>query len=377
MRIVYCIAGTRHSGGMERVLSNKANWLATHGHDVHIVTTDQHGEKPFFALDPRIACHDLAIGYELDNGRSLVNKIVKFPIRQRLHRRRLGRLLKELKADVVVSMCCNEAPLLPAINDGSKKVLEVHFSRFKRLQYGRKGLWGLADRIMHRRDKKVARKYDRFVVLTDEDRELWGTDMTNICVIPNAYSFRAAQPAGCESRKVLAVGRFTFQKGFERLIDAWPMLAGRFPDWQLRIIGGGELKHSYQARIDALGLHDSVTLIDSTPDIAREYLGSSILAMTSRYEGLPMALLEAQASGLPIVSFACKCGPRDIIDNGVSGFLVKEGDIVDFATRLGSLMADESLRKKFGLAAYANSVKYSPEAVMARWTTLFNQLHEA
>ena len=103
MRIVYCIAGTRHSGGMERVLANKANWLVEHGHEVVIVTTDQHGELPFFNLDTRIECYDLAINYEDNNGGSFLNKAFKYPFKQLRHRRKLAKLLGDLKADVVVS----------------------------------------------------------------------------------------------------------------------------------------------------------------------------------------------------------------------------------------------------------------------------------
>lgn len=377
MRIVYCIAGTRHSGGMERVLANKANWLVERGHEVHVVTTDQCGEKSFFSMDPRIFHHDLNIGYELDNGKSVINKLLKFPIRQFRHRLRLSKLLKSLRADIVISMGCNESSIVPSVKDGSKKILEVHFSRCKRLQYGRRGIWGIADRYMNRKDKLVACRYDRFVVLTLEDLALWGSDMKNICVIPNARTFMFDSQSDTESKTVLAVGRFSYQKGFELLIDAWSKLSSEFPDWHLRIVGGGELKDSYARQIEKHGLTDSVTLVDAVGNMAQEYTGASILAMTSRYEGLPMVLLEAQAAGLPIVSFACKCGPRDIVDNGVSGYLVNEGDVEGMSRKLSVLMSDPGMRKKFGAEAYRNSENYTMDAVMAKWTALFSELYES
>ena len=139
MRIVYCIAATYNSGGMERVLANKANWLVSNGYEVIIVTTDQRGRAPFFKLDNRIKKYDLGINYEENNGSSLLNKIVHYPFKQFRHKHALDKLLKQLNADIVISMFCNDASILPLVEDGSIKLLEIHFSRFKRLQYGRKG----------------------------------------------------------------------------------------------------------------------------------------------------------------------------------------------------------------------------------------------
>ncbi|MCF0183583.1 MAG: glycosyltransferase family 4 protein [Bacteroidaceae bacterium] len=374
MHIVYNIAGTRHSGGMERVLANKANWLVAHGHRVTIVTTDQCGEQPFFALDSRIECHDLAIGYEANNGASFLNKLVHYPFKQRLHRRRLTELLMRLKADVVVSMFCNDASFLPDIKDGSRKVLEIHFSRFKRLQYGRKGLFALADRWRSRSDIGVVSRFDRFVVLTHEDRGYWG-DLANICVIPNARTFTADAPASLDHPMVLASGRYCHQKHLDALIDAWAMVCREMSGWMLRIVGDGEDREALEEQIRSLGLTDSVRL-GKVPaaEMRQAYLDASVFALTSRYEGLPMVLLEAQAVGLPIVSYACKCGPRDLIEDGVNGILVEEGDVRAMADGLLRLMRDTDLRRRMGAQAYKDSERYTEEKVMATWETLFNEI---
>lgn len=372
MHIVYCIAGTRHSGGMERVLANKANWLVEHGHKISVITTDQYGEPDFFDMDSRIARYDLGINYEANNGGSIFNKIALYPSKQFKHKRKLKNLLMNLKADVVISMGCNEIGLLHGINDGSKKVLEIHFSRFKRLQYNRRGLWRVIDSYRHWQDKKIASRYDNFVVLTEEDLQLWGKDMKNISVIPNAHPFRLEVPAQCKSRTVLAVGRFTYQKGFDRLLEIWSRLINSHPGWKLRIVGSGELKNDYIEKIERYGIADSVTLADTGRDIKAEYCNASIYAMTSHYEGLPMVLLEAQASGLPIVSYTCHCGPRDVVTDGVDGFLADDGDVTAFVDKMGLLMDDEGLRVKFGAAAYLNSLKYTTDAIMNRWLSLFS-----
>ena len=373
MKIIYCIAGTCHSGGMERVLANKANYLTEHGYEVVIVTTDQQGLPPFFPLAEQIRCIDLGINYEENNGKSFANKLLHYPLKQYRHKKRLAAILKQEKPDITVSMFCNDAGFITRINDGSKKVLEIHFSKFKRLQYNRKGLWRLADLWRSKQDEKTVRRFDKFVVLTEEDKGYWG-NLPNITVIPNANTFATPQTAALENKKVIAVGRYTHQKGFERLIEAWHILSPEFPDWKLDIIGDGEERDKLQHLIRFYHLEEQVTLASPTKSIDKVYLDASVLAMPSRYEGLPMVLLEAQAFGLPIVSFACKCGPKDIVADGETGFLVEENDIEGLARQLAKVMKDKNLRKQMGRKAKEVSLRYAEDAVMAKWTALFDSL---
>ncbi len=375
MKILYNIAGTCHSGGMERVLANKANWLVGHGYEVVIVTTDQRGEKPFFPLDKRIVCHDLGVNYEENNGRSIWNKLWHYPAKQIKHKRELTKVLMAERPDVTVSMFCNDVAFIPSIKDGSRKVLEIHFSKFKRLQYGRKGLWRLADIWRNKQEEKEVKRFDRFVVLTEEDRGYWG-EMPNIRVIPNARTFTPTRKASLDYHKVIAVGRYTHQKGFERLIEAWRLLGERHPEWSLDIVGDGDERERLQGLIDNYGLNSQITLKKPTTEIEKVYIEAGILAMSSRYEGLPMILLEGQAYGLPIVSFRCQCGPADVVEDGVTGFLVPEGDVQALADRLERLMTDELLRKKMGTAAIEASEKYEEERIMKQWTLLFDQITE-
>lgn len=373
MKIIYCIAGTCHSGGMERVLANKANYLTGHGYEVVIVTTDQQGLPPFFPLAEQIRCIDLGINYEENNGKSFANKLLHYPLKQYRHKKRLAAILKQEKPDITVSMFCNDAGFITRINDGSKKVLEIHFSKFKRLQYNRKGLWRLADLWRSKQDEKTVRRFDKFVVLTEEDKGYWG-NLPNITVIPNANTFATSQTAALENKKVIAVGRYTHQKGLERLIEAWHILSPEFPDWKLDIIGDGEERDKLQHLIRFYHLEEQVTLASPTKSIDKVYLDASVLAMSSRYEGLPMVLLEAQAFGLPIVSFACKCGPKDIVADGETGFLVEENDIEGLAWQLAKVMKDKNLRKQMGRKAKEATLRYAEDAVMAKWTALFDSL---
>lgn len=373
MKIIYCIACTCHSGGMERVLANKANYLARHGHEIVIVTTDQRGMQPFFPLDASIRSIDLGINYDENNGKPFLNKLLHYPVKQALHRKRLKAVLLQERPEVTVCMFNNDAGFIPCIKDGSKKILEIHFSKFKRLQYGRKGIWRLADLWRSRQDEKTVRRFDRFVVLTEEDKGYWG-NLPNITVIPNAHTFHPEQTASLVGKKAIAIGRYTYQKGFERLIDAWRILSPQFPDWKLDIIGEGEERENLQRLILAYGLGNQITLRKPTKRIADAYSGASMLVLSSRYEGLPMVLLEAQAFGLPVVSFRCKCGPQDVITDRVDGLLVPEGDVEQLASAMMTLMGDEDLRKRMGKNARTASSRYDENAVMKAWTDLFEEL---
>lgn len=373
MKIIYCIACTCHSGGMERVLANKANYLARHGYEIVVVTTDQRGRLPFFPLKPSIRSIDLGINYDENNGKSFLNKLLHYPLKQYRHKKRLKAVLMTERPDVTVSMFNNDAGFIPGIKDGSAKLLEIHFSKFKRLQYGRKGVWKLADWWRSKQDEKTVRKFDRFVVLTEEDKAYWG-NLPNIMVIPNAISGIPAGTALLENKKVIAVGRYTYQKGFERLVDAWHLLASRFPDWNLVIIGDGEERPLLEQRIRSYGLERQVTLTRPTQEIDKAYLETSILASSSRYEGLPMVLLEAQSFGIPIVAFQCKCGPKDVVSDGINGYLVPEGDIAGMSQRLEILMKDVTLRKRMGLRAKESALRFNEEAIMEKWMNTFQTL---
>lgn len=383
MKLVYLIAGTYRPGGMERVLACKANWLvANAGADILIVTTDQRGRDTFFEMDPGIRQVDLGINYEENNGSAFLNKLLRYPFKQLRHRKRLTALLKGEKAHVVVSMFCNDAAFLPRIKDGSRKVLEIHFSRYKRLQYGRSGLWSLADRWRSRNDLRIVSRFDRFVVLTEEDRAYWLQDapLDNISVIPNARTFVLPDDrcAAVDSHTVLAVGRYNEQKAFDRLLEVWARIRERggndVSDWKLRLVGDGELRGQLQKQINSLGLDDSVFLGNPETDMPAIYASAGIYAMTSLYEGLPMVLLEAQAAGLPIVSMACKCGPRDVVTDGKDGFLVPEGDVDAMACKLLLLMNDDDLRRRMGQTARCSSERFDMNSIMEKWVGLFDGL---
>ena len=376
MKLIYCTHSICNPGGMERVLLNKIAYLVAHTDwEILLITTDQKNRPPFYPLPEGVRWMDLDINYSDDNDKGTIQKIKGYLRRKKLHKQKLSAILNKEKADVMVSLFPSESSFYPSLKDGSKKVLELHFNKFFRLQYNRTGLMGLIDRLRTWQDERMVRKFDKFVVLSQEDKRYWGK-MPNLCVIPNAALRMSDTYAEGDKKRVIAVGRLDYQKGFDRLIEAWRIVQQNkaYADWHLDIFGQGEWKEMLQARINSYGLQDSMKLNAPTKQIGKEYTESSMLVMSSNYEGFPMVMIEAMACGLPAISFDFKCGPKDIIRHGENGLLVKNGDIQGLAEAMMKLMEDEELRSRMSLEARKVTETYSEEVVMKQWILLFERL---
>ena len=376
MKLLYCTHSLFNPGGMERVLLNKISYLVKHTDwEIVLVTTDQMNRPPFYSLPEKVKWMDLGINYSDDNGKRVWQKVVGYLRRKRLHKHKLTDILKMEKPDVMVSLYPSESSFYPSLKDGSKKVMELHFCKFFRLQYGRKGLLGLIDKFRTWQDERIVRKFDKFVVLSQEDKGYWG-ELPNIQVIPNAALFVAQQHSEVSKKRVIAVGRLDYQKGFDRLIGAWRLVQQReeFQNWQLDIFGQGEWKEMLQDKVNGYGLQDTLHINAPTKNIGKEYANSSLLVMSSNYEGFPMVMIEGMACGLPVVSFDFKCGPKDIIQHEQNGLLVKNGDIPGLAEAMMKVMGDEALRKRMSEEAKKVTETYSEEKVMKQWVELFEGL---
>lgn len=361
---------------MERVLLNKVTYLKTHTNwEIKVITTDQKERPTFYPLPQGVCTIDLGINYSDDNCLSPWGKIKGYLKKRKLHQQKLSKQLKTEKADILVSLYPSESSFYPSLKDGSKKVLELHFCKFFRLQYGRKGILGLIDKFRTWQDERIVRKFDKFVVLSQEDRGYWG-ELSNIQVVPNAALLVAEKYADVSRKRIIAVGRLDYQKGFDRLVEAWRIVQQHpnFQDWQLDIFGQGEWKEMLQGKVQQYGLQDTLHINAPTKQIGEEYANSSMLVMSSNYEGFPMVMIEAMASGLPVVSFDFQCGPKDIIQPEKNGLLVKNGDIQGLAEAMMMVMGDEELRKRMSEEAKKVTETYSEEKVMKQWMDLFEGL---
>ena len=189
-------------------------------------------------------------------------------------------------------------------------------------------------------------------------------------VIPNAVSPQRGGTARLDRPVVVAAGRLVRAKAFERLIRAFAIVAGAHPDWRLRICGDGPRRAALRRLIAELGLEAQVELAGRVRDMEAELEAASIFALSSRVEGLPLALLEAMAKGLAVVSMDGAAGPCEVIEHGVDGLLVPGGDVTALAHAICALIESEELRRRLGRAATRKAADYGLERVAARWEAL-------
>ena len=389
MKIVYCLFGTYSTGGIERVTSVKANWLAEHGYEVYLVTTGHAGRSSYYPLHPSIKHIDLGLCYDEAGELSRFTTYRRNYPKYRRHREELEKLFTDIRPDIAVAAGWHEGSFLFQLKDGSKKIIEHHGWRhanvalypvylrelgyvtaMTRFKYWLRTLWG---NLMTYKQGRYDRQFDRLVVLTEEDKT-YCSHCPTTSVIPNPITTPSLEVSPLSDKVILAVGRLDNQKNFPELIDIWALIAKDYPDWKLRIVGEGYTDVRILKKVKEHGLEEQFELCPFTKEIQKHYLSASIYVMTSAFEGLPLVLVEAESMGLPLVSYTCPCGPRDIIRDGQDGFLVEPGDKETFAARLRQLIEDEELRRRMGQAAKVNSQRFSLDNVMKQWVDLFAEL---
>lgn len=377
MKIVYCIYSMGVGGGVERVTTTKVNALVQQGHEVVILTTDYKGQPTSYGLDKSVKIIDFGLGYAEDFNVPIWTRLFRTISKMKRHKKAMSAFLFDYRPDIVVTTHRVEMAFLPFIKDGSKKILEQHSSklmyRMERNSVSSKSIRGGLAKIYEWRDAWISQYFDAVVVLTEEDYKLRG-NKKNAYVIPNPLPFETEELADLSCKTVLAMGRMCAEKDFFSLVDIWEMVCDKFPDWKLRIVGDGYLKNSLICYVQRKKLGNSISIENGTSEVVPIYLNASIFAMTSKFEGLPMTLLEAQSVGLPIVSYACPCGPRDLLKDTENGFLVSPSNKAEFSSRLEALMWDESLRREMGARAKKDSSRYHLEHIMGLWIKLFKGL---
>ena len=378
LKLVYITPALYMAGGVERVLTLKANYFAEHfGYDITIILTEGKGKPLFYPLSNKIKVINLNIGFEELWTCSFVKKVFVYLKKQRQFKKALTKELMCIRPDITISLLRREINFINDIKDGSRKIGELHVNRANYRNFEANDsnfIKSLFARFwMHSLVAKL-KKLDRFIVLTEEDKEAW-PELKNIRVIPDPLSFLPTKYSELKEKRVIAVGRYVYQKGFDLLLQAWSKIEKLYPDWQLAIFGDGD-RTPYENQMKALGINDnSCHLNGPTSNIQQEYINSSIFVFTSRFEGFGMVLVEAMACGLPVVSFDCPCGPKDIVRDGEDGLLVENGNIDLLASSLSRLMNDETLRQSMSKAGLKNVQRFNIEQIAEQWRLLFESLN--
>lgn len=376
-KIVYCIPSLHFPSGMERVLTLKANYFAdVLGYKIYIILTDNKDKEPYYKLSPKIKLINLDINFDTKRNVPIYKKIPLYFIKQYKYKEKLKKVLFEIRPDITISTLRREMNFLNSIKDGSKKIGEIHFSRTHYRNMESNGKENVLKRLisklwMHQLVREL-KKLSMFVTLSSEDNDRWG-EIKNRTYIYNPLSFFPNKTSDCNKKQVIAVGRYTYQKGFDMLIESWKYVKEKHPDWVLKIYGGGERKSYIELR-DRYGLEENVFLEPSTDNIIDKYCESSIFVLSSRFEGFGMVITEAMACGLPAVSFTCPSGPKDIIKDGEDGLWVENGNIKEMAEKISFLIENDKLRKEMGRKARINVERFKIENIAKQWEDLFNKV---
>jgi glycosyltransferase involved in cell wall biosynthesis len=226
----------------------------------------------------------------------------------------------------------------------------------------------------YRRVREHYADADRMLVLTAEDADAWARDgMTNADYIPNALHVTPSVHPTLDLPVVACVGRLSYEKGIDLMLEAWERVSARHPEWRLHIYVSGPDEADLRAQ--AAMMAGSVEFRGVVADVEEALVEASVFALPSRAEGFPMSVLEAMAYGLPTVAFDCAPGVRTLIEDDRGGILVEPGDTVAFAAALERLIEDPDLRRALGAEARAAVPRFHPDAVLARWDRLFDLLH--
>ncbi|WP_455667822.1 glycosyltransferase family 4 protein [Phocaeicola sp.] len=384
MRILYIIDKMHHFAGMERILSCRLNYLSEHtDYELYISTYEQSGKDLPFALNESV--HYLPIDVPIANRErlSFLKWLGRFYASRRAFYREFTDLMEEVNPDIVVGTVYSfpvvDVMLEVACKRHKHFVLESH-TKASTVLLSAKGFYNKwVCRICGWMDRYILNslvKADAVVSLTEADAAFWRDFSKRVLIIPNMITIRPREVESYQSKVVVSAGRFSYEKGYDRLIKAWSLLAAFYSDWQLLLVGNGDTEE-YDALIHSYGLSAVVHCLPATEHIEEIYAKASVYAMGSRYEGFGLVLTEAMSCGLPCVSFDCPYGPAEIINDGEDGFLVPDNHVEAFADTLCRLMADESLRERMGRKALINVKRFDTDNVMKCWMDFYKAMNDA
>lgn len=379
MRIVYVTETMVSSGGTEKMLSEKASYLVdVFGYDVTIISCTQiAGQANTFPLSQNVKQINLAIPYYRQYHYGYPKRLlVKWETNQAL-KKLLTKTIHQIDPDIVIGVARFAADIVTTIKCRAKKIIECHEAR-PFIMADMEGNRALVSRlytnlIMKKRYfRMIERHADVVVTLTEGDSHLW-KKARHLEVIPNFSTMAVSRMADYKNKRVIAVGRLSAEKGYDRLLKIWKRVSPQHQDWSLEFFGDGKLHSMLTNMIHDLQLLN-VTINPPTPHISEEYSKSAICVMTSHFEGFPLVLLEAIRHGLPCIAFDCPFGPASIIKDGICGYLIEENSIEQYAQKLSLLMDQEDIWKSLSKEAIKRGEDFSVETVMNRWRQLFEDL---
>ncbi len=347
-------------GGAERVISLISSAWAERGWEVTIVAFDAPEDRLGFAFDPRIRLVRLGIA----SGGGLSVRGIGETARRIVA---LRRILRANRADIVLSFLTkiNVITLLAAIGLPDRVVIS---ERNNPHAQGGHPLWA-------KLWLKLARRAKGIVLQTETIRLLYPAAIAaRAKVIPNPVEVPAFERKPHAGKVLVGAGRLETQKGFDLLIAAFAAIAGRHEDWRLVIWGEGSKRSELESLVQQHRLGTRIALPGNSPAPLSWVEDADLFVMSSRYEGFGNVLAEAMLAGLPVVSFDCNFGPRDIVEDGVDGVLVERENTRALAETLSRLMGDPAQRARLTRNAAQSARRFNPADIIAMWDDLVTEI---
>jgi len=363
MKIVFSTDQIYLHGGIEKVLAEKANYFAdVCRYDVVILTCEQRGKKPCYSLSAKIQLLDLGVNYHREKSYFSPENLLKVP----LHFYKLIQTLRQLKPDIViVSNYGFDYYGMPFFYKKAKKIKEFHSSRYFEAVLRNQNT-SVLKTLNYRFNDWIESKYNHLVILNKDEVPYYKN--SSVVVIPNPTSI-PKEAALLTNKQVVAAGRISPVKGFDKLVTAWKIVHSIAPEWELHIYGEDYLgtQKELEALIKENSLENVIYFKGSSSNMTQTFLEYSLYALSSVAECFPMVLLESLAVGLPVVSFDCPNGPRHIITDTEDGLLAENQNAEDLAEKILFLLQDTAVRKTFGVKAKENSRQFATASVMKLW----------
>ena len=381
MKIMYIIKSFAMKAGVERVMSDKMNYLAAHGYDVVLVTYEQGDHSLAFPLNQKVVHHSLdARFFTLSRWPIWKRPYYWHKMRQRL-KCGLQEVVDNEKPDVMITTTYSMKVLdiILGVNTSAHRLIESHVACYtvrKAYDYAQHTFLFQLAKLYDEYVFRKIRRFERLIVLTSGDATDWKEYIEHVDIIPNpvtAYP-EEVMPHDGSGHRIIAVGRLHEQKGFDMLINAFAKVADLCPEWHIDIYGHGDDEQLLLDMINAKKLDGRIKILPPTEHIYDEYQKSEFYVLSSRYEGYPLVLNEAMSCGIPCVAFRCKYGPEDAIEHQVNGLLVENGNIMELAQQILWMTTHVKKRIAMGHAARLAAQRYLPETIMQKWIALFNSL---
>lgn len=369
MKIAFLIRSLALAHGVERTLADKVNALSEMGHEVTLITYEQGTHPLVFPLRQGVRHVDLDCCYFHLYRKSLLRRLIEGVFMRRRFQRRLSAAVSQLQLDVLVTTTYSDefARATMSLHRKVCIVVESHTAYSIEMEHV-----SAVQRWRSRHALHAYRHCHLFIALTRGDAEFWKKHAARVTVVPNPLPFYCEDISLAHRKpgRILCVGSFQSQKRHDRLVDAFSLIADKYKNWYVDIIGDGVLKDTLQQRIDRLGLTGRVTLLPPTADVRAEYLSCEFLVQCSDYEGFGLVLVEAMACGVPVVSTACPYGPAEIIDDGITGLLTKL-DVADLSAKMEWMILHDAERREMGIKAHKAVLRYRKQQIMREWAAAY------